>query len=46
MKMEQLWLSNEVVIKNLKSITGIEHRRYAEDHLNSSTWLFLLLKKQ
>jgi 3-oxoacyl-[acyl-carrier-protein] synthase-3 len=27
---------NDVVIKKFKSITGIEHRRYAEDHLNSS----------
>ena len=27
---------NEVVINKFKGITGIEHRRYAEDHLDSS----------
>jgi 3-oxoacyl-[acyl-carrier-protein] synthase-3 len=36
MKMEQL-LPNEVVIKKFKSITGIEHRRYVEDHLTHQT---------
>lgn len=36
---------NEVVIKKFKSITGIEHRRYAEDHLNSSDLAFFAAKK-
>lgn len=31
---------NEVVIKKFKGITGIEHRRYAEDHLTSSDLAF------
>jgi 3-oxoacyl-[acyl-carrier-protein] synthase-3 len=44
MKMEQLWLSNEVVIKKLKNITGIEHRRY-EDHLTSSDLAFFAAEK-
>jgi 3-oxoacyl-[acyl-carrier-protein] synthase-3 len=43
--MEQLWLSNEVVIKKFKSITGIEHRRYAEDHLTSSDLAFFAAEK-
>jgi hypothetical protein len=37
---------NDVVIKKFKSITGIEHRRYAEDHLNSSDLAFMAAKKQ
>jgi 3-oxoacyl-[acyl-carrier-protein] synthase-3 len=36
---------NDVVIKKFKSITGIEHRRYAEDHLNSSDLAFMASKK-
>ncbi|KVV13874.1 3-oxoacyl-ACP synthase III family protein [Flavobacterium sp. TMP13] len=32
--------NNEVVIKKFKSITGIENRRYAEDHLTSSDLAF------
>ncbi|HEY4616609.1 MAG TPA: 3-oxoacyl-ACP synthase III family protein [Flavobacterium sp.] len=36
---------NDVVIKKFKSITGIEHRRYAEDHLNSSDLAFFASKK-
>lgn len=36
---------NEVVIKKFKGITGIEHRRYAEDHLNSSDLAFLASQK-
>ncbi len=36
---------NEVVIKKFKSITGIEHRRYAEDHLTSSDLAFFAAKK-
>ncbi|WP_426063403.1 3-oxoacyl-ACP synthase III family protein [Flavobacterium sp. DSP2-3-1] len=36
---------NEVVINKFKSITGIEHRRYAEDHLNSSDLAFFASQK-
>ena len=36
---------NEVVIKKFKGITGIEHRRYAEDHLNSSDLAFFAAEK-
>lgn len=36
---------NEVVIKKFKGITGIEHRRYAEDHLNSSDLAFFASQK-
>jgi 3-oxoacyl-[acyl-carrier-protein] synthase-3 len=36
---------NDVVIKKFKSITGIEYRRYAEDHLNSSDLAFSASKK-
>ena len=36
---------NEVVIKKFKSITGIEHRRYAEDHLTSSDLAFFAAQK-
>ncbi|MEZ7497400.1 3-oxoacyl-ACP synthase III family protein [Flavobacterium sp. Arc3] len=36
---------NDVVIKKFKSITGIEHRRYADDNLNSSDLAFLASKK-
>ncbi|MFV8352421.1 3-oxoacyl-ACP synthase III family protein [Flavobacterium sp. XS2P14] len=36
---------NEVVIKKFKSITGIEHRRYAEDHLMSSDLAFFAAEK-
>ncbi len=36
---------NEVVIKKFKAITGIEHRRYAEDHLTSSDLAFLASQK-
>ena len=36
---------NEVVIKKFKSITGIEHRRYAEDHLTSSDLAFFAAEK-
>ena len=36
---------NEIVIKKFKSITGIEHRRYAEDHLTSSDLAFFAAKK-
>ena len=37
--------TNEVVIKKFKSITGIEHRRYAEDHLTSSDLAFFAAEK-
>ena len=37
--------SNEVVIKKFKAITGIEHRRYAEDHLTSSDLAFFASQK-
>lgn len=36
---------NDVVIKKFKSITGIEHRRYAENHLNSSDLAFYASQK-
>ena len=36
---------NDVVIKKFKGITGIEHRRYAEDHLNSSDLAFFASQK-
>jgi 3-oxoacyl-(acyl-carrier-protein) synthase III len=36
---------NEVVIKKFKGITGIEHRRYAEDHLTSSDLAFFASQK-
>ena len=36
---------NQVVIKKFKGITGIEHRRYAEDHLNSSDLAFFASQK-
>ncbi|OUD36759.1 3-oxoacyl-ACP synthase III family protein [Flavobacterium sp. FPG59] len=36
---------NQVVIKKFKGITGIEHRRYAEDHLNSSDLAFFACEK-
>ncbi|RTY93040.1 ketoacyl-ACP synthase III [Flavobacterium sp. RSP46] len=36
---------NEVVINKFKGITGIEHRRYAEDHLNSSDLAFFAAQK-
>ncbi|WP_413999369.1 3-oxoacyl-ACP synthase III family protein [Flavobacterium sp. W1B] len=36
---------NEVVIKKFKSITGIEHRRYAENNLNSSDLAFFASQK-
>ena len=36
---------NEVIIKKFKSITGIEHRRYAEDHLTSSDLAFFAAEK-
>ena len=36
---------NEVVIKKFKAITGIEHRRYAEDHLTSSDLAFFASQK-
>jgi 3-oxoacyl-(acyl-carrier-protein) synthase III len=36
---------NEVVIRKFKGITGIEHRRYAEDHLNSSDLAFYASQK-
>ena len=36
---------NEVVIKKFKSITGIEHRRYAEDQLTSSDLAYFAAEK-
>lgn len=36
---------NEVVINKFKGITGIEHRRYAENHLSSSDLAFLASQK-
>ena len=36
---------NDVVIKKFKAITGIEHRRYAEDHLTSSDLAFFASQK-
>jgi 3-oxoacyl-[acyl-carrier-protein] synthase-3 len=37
--------ANDVVIKKFRSITGIDSRRYAEDHLNSSDLAFAASKK-
>ncbi|PRZ21091.1 3-oxoacyl-ACP synthase III family protein [Flavobacterium granuli] len=37
--------ANEVVIKKFKGITGIEHRRYAEDQYNSSDLAFFASQK-
>ena len=36
---------NEVVINKFKGITGIEHRRYAEDHYSSSDLAFFASQK-
>ena len=36
---------NEVVINKFKGITGIEHRRYAEDHFNTSDLAYFAAKK-
>lgn len=36
---------NDVVINKFKGITGIEHRRYAEDHLTSSDLAFIASQK-
>lgn len=36
---------NEVVINKFKGITGIEHRRYAEDHYTSSDLAFFAAQK-
>ena len=36
---------NEVVINKFKGITGIEQRRYAEDHLSSSDLAYFAAKK-
>ena len=36
---------NQVVINKFKGITGIEHRRYAEDHFNSSDLAFFASQK-
>ena len=36
---------NEVVINKFKGITGIEHRRYAEDHFSSSDLAFFAARK-
>ncbi|MFE3848110.1 3-oxoacyl-ACP synthase III family protein [Flavobacterium sp. LB3P45] len=36
---------NEVIINKFKGITGIEHRRYAEDHFNSSDLAFFASQK-
>lgn len=37
--------TNEVIINKFKGITGIEHRRYADDNLNSSDLAFLAATK-
>ncbi len=37
--------NNEVIIKKFKSITGIEERRYAKDHLNTSDLAFFASEK-
>ena len=37
--------SNEVVIGKFKTITGIEERRYAEDHLSTSDLAFFAAEK-
>ena len=39
-------LSNEVIVRKFKSITGIEERRYAKDHLNTSDIAFFAAEKQ
>ncbi len=36
---------NDVVIRKFKGITGIEQRRYAEDHLNSSDLAYVAAQK-
>jgi 3-oxoacyl-[acyl-carrier-protein] synthase-3 len=36
---------NDVVINKFRGITGIEHRRYADDHLNSSDLAFWASEK-
>jgi 3-oxoacyl-[acyl-carrier-protein] synthase-3 len=36
---------NQIVINKFKGITGIEHRRYAEDHFNSSDLAFFASQK-
>ena len=36
---------NDVIIKKFKSITGIEERRYAKDHLNASDLAFFAAEK-
>ena len=38
-------LSNEVIVRKFKSITGIEERRYAKDHLNTSDIAFFAAEK-
>ena len=38
-------VSNEVIIKKFKSITGIEERRYAKDHHNTSDLAFFAAEK-
>ena len=38
-------VSNDVIIKKFKSITGIEERRYAKDHLNASDLAFFAAEK-
>jgi 3-oxoacyl-[acyl-carrier-protein] synthase-3 len=38
-------VDNEVIIKKFKSITGIEERRYAKDHLNTSDLAFFASEK-
>lgn len=41
----KLNVSNEVIIEKFKSITGIEERRYAKDHLNASDLAFFAAEK-
>ena len=38
-------VSNEVIIKKFKSITGIEERRYAKNHHNTSDLAFFAAEK-
>ena len=38
-------VGNEVIIKKFKSITGIEERRYAKDHHNTSDLAFFAAEK-
>ena len=38
-------VSNDVIIKKFKSITGIEERRYAKDHHNTSDLAFFAAEK-